>query len=84
MPVDELLARLRAQRELPRAAERKKIREGAGASLRDVAKALGVSPAAVHRWEGGKKPGARTLGASPGPLTAAYAALLEELKRLAA
>jgi DNA-binding transcriptional regulator YiaG len=69
----ELLARLRVRRTLPPAAERKKIRIAAGASLRDVARALDTSPASVFRWE---------QGASPGERTAAYAQLLEWLRRL--
>jgi DNA-binding transcriptional regulator YiaG len=69
----ELLERLRARRTLPVPSERKAIRVVAGASLRDVARVLGTSPASVYRWE---------EGASPGPLTVAYAALLEELQRL--
>jgi DNA-binding transcriptional regulator YiaG len=69
-----LLERLRARRVLPPAHERKAIRQSAGASLRDVAKALDTSPASVFRWEG---------GANPGPRTAAYVRLLDELRRLA-
>jgi len=71
----ELLDRLRARRALPLAAERRQIREAAGASLRDVAREIGVSATAVIRWE---------RGASPGSHTVAYAQLLEELSRLAA
>jgi DNA-binding transcriptional regulator YiaG len=69
-----LLDRLRARRVLPPAHERKAIREATGASLRDVAKALDTSAASVFRWE---------EGASPGPRTAAYVQLLDELRRLA-
>jgi DNA-binding transcriptional regulator YiaG len=69
----ELLDRLRARRTLPSPSERKEIRKAAGASLRDVAKALGTSPASIFRWE---------EGASPGPLTRLYAELLEELRHL--
>lgn len=71
----ELLDRLRARRALPPAAERRKIRETAGASLRDVARELGTSSTSVIRWE---------RGASPGVHTAAYARLLSELERVAA
>jgi DNA-binding transcriptional regulator YiaG len=70
----ELLERLRARRVLPPANERKAIRKAAGASLRDVAKALDTSAASVFRWE---------EGASPGSRTAAYVKLLDELRRLA-
>jgi DNA-binding XRE family transcriptional regulator len=71
----ELLERLRARRALPLAAERRQIRLDAGASLRDVAREIGVSATSVIRWERGSSPGAHTT---------AYARLLEELKRLAA
>jgi transcriptional regulator with XRE-family HTH domain len=68
-----LLERLRARRTLPPAETRRQIREAAGASLRDVARELGVSATSVIRWE---------RGASPGARTAAYARLLEELHRI--
>jgi transcriptional regulator with XRE-family HTH domain len=71
----ELLERLRAKRTLPPGDERRRIREAAGASLRDVAAELGISATSVIRWE---------RGGSPGQHTAAYARLLEELKRVAA
>ena len=45
MAESELLERLRAQRKLPPADERKQIRLESGASLRDVARELGdVAP----------------------------------------
>jgi transcriptional regulator with XRE-family HTH domain len=69
----ELLERLRAKRDLPPAAERRRIRESAGASLRDVARECGTSATSVIRWE---------RGASPGRHTAVYARLLEEFKRI--
>jgi DNA-binding transcriptional regulator YiaG len=71
---NELLERLRAKRTLPAAIERRRLREAAGASLRDVARALGTSPTSVIRWE---------RGGSPGSHSAAYARLLEEFKRIA-
>jgi transcriptional regulator with XRE-family HTH domain len=71
---EELLQRLRARRQLPVPAERRRIRIAAGASLRDLANALGVSHAAVADWE---------RGATPRGKRVAYAALLEELKRMA-
>ena len=74
MTESELLERLRARRALPPAAERKRIRTEAGASLRDVAREVGVSATAVIRWE---------RGASPGAKTTAYARLLDELRRMA-
>ena len=69
-----LLDRLRAKRTLPPADERRKIREAAGASLRDVAAEIGTSATSVIRWE---------RGASPGRHTAAYARLLSDLQQLA-
>jgi transcriptional regulator with XRE-family HTH domain len=69
----ELLKRLRARRSLPLAAERRQIRLDAGASLRDIAREIGVSPTSVIRWE---------RGASPGVHTVAYGELLDEFKRL--
>jgi transcriptional regulator with XRE-family HTH domain len=75
MTESQLLERLRAKRTLPPAAERKRIRLDAGASLRDVARELGTSATSVDRWE---------QGASPREKTAAYARLLEELRRVAA
>jgi transcriptional regulator with XRE-family HTH domain len=71
----ELLERLRAERALPPGPERRRIREQAGASLRDVARELGTSATSVLRWE---------AGASPGRRTAAYRRLLDELERIAA
>lgn len=75
MTDSELLERLRAQRKLPPADERRQIRLESGASLRDVARELGTSATSVIRWE---------QGGSPGAKTAAYARLLDELKRVAA
>jgi len=69
-----LLERLRARRTLPTPEERRRIRLAAGASLRDVAREVGVSATAVIRWE---------RGASPGDKAATYARLLEELRQLA-
>jgi DNA-binding transcriptional regulator YiaG len=73
--VDELLSRVRARRTLPPAAERRRIREAAGVSMREMARALGTSLTNVQRWE---------EGARPRKYEAAYARLLEELRRLAA
>jgi DNA-binding transcriptional regulator YiaG len=72
---DQLLERLRATRNLPPAAERRRIRISAGATIRDLARVLGVSATAIVRWEQGSRPRMHE---------AAYARLLEELKRLAA
>jgi DNA-binding transcriptional regulator YiaG len=72
--VDELLERVRSRRKLPPASERRSIRQGADLSLRDVARALGASHTAVAAWE---------AGATPREHMAAYAKLLDELRRLA-
>jgi DNA-binding transcriptional regulator YiaG len=73
----ELLARVRSRRGLPLPAERRRIRERAGVSLRELATAIGVSHVAITRWEAGAQP------ANPAH-AAAYGRLLEELKRVAA
>ena len=57
---------------LPSGRQRRAPREGARASLRDVAGALGVSPQTVHDWESGTQPRNRDLAI-------AYAELLEAL-----
>ncbi|MGH2934979.1 MAG: helix-turn-helix domain-containing protein [Gaiellaceae bacterium] len=76
-PREELLAQLRARRALPQAAERRRIREEAGVSLRQLGAALGASPMAVFRWENGAQP--------RNPIQAReYAVLLDELRSLAA
>lgn len=46
---------LAAQKELPEATERQRIREQAGLSIRTFANALGVSPSTVARWESGER-----------------------------
>jgi DNA-binding transcriptional regulator YiaG len=72
----ELLANLRSHRKLPPPAERKRLREQAGVSLRSLAAAIGCSHVAITRWEAGAKP------ADPAQLIR-YQRLLDELKRLA-
>jgi transcriptional regulator with XRE-family HTH domain len=54
-------------------AERRRIREAAGVSLRDVASALGVSHTAVAAWE---------AGATPREHRGSYAQLLDEFSRI--
>ncbi len=71
--VEELLDQVRARRRLPTPAERRRIRQKAGVSLREVAEVLGVSHSAVRTWEG---------GATPREQRAAYGDLLEELQRI--
>jgi DNA-binding transcriptional regulator YiaG len=70
---DELLEQVRSRRALPPPAERRRIREAAGVSLRDMAKAVGVSHTAITDWESGTMPREHR---------AAYARLLDELHRL--
>ena len=70
----QLLEQVRARRSLPKADERRRIREAAGVSLRDMAAVLGVSHSLVRHWE---------LGGTPRAQRAAYADLLDELQRLA-
>ena len=74
MGVDELIEQVRARRELPVAAERVRIRQQAGVSQRELARALGVSWTAIQRWEQGSRPRHHV---------ADYAHALEELKRVA-
>ena len=74
---EDLLARLRSRRKLPAAAERRRIRQDAGCSLRDIANVVGVSQMAVVRWEQGAQP------RNPAHLLA-YSRLLDELGRLGA
>jgi DNA-binding transcriptional regulator YiaG len=73
----ELLASLRSHRKLPPPAERKRIRERAGVSLRSLAAAIGCSHVAITRWETGAKP------ADPAQLIR-YQRLLDEFARLEA
>ena len=72
MTVSALLERVRARR-LPPPAERRRLREAAGLSLRDVGEAVGVSHAAVSRWE---------RGAHPRSSIGSYAELLAGLQEL--
>jgi DNA-binding transcriptional regulator YiaG len=56
---EKLLEQLQSRRQLPVPAERKRIREAAGVSLRQLAAAIppsGVSPMAIVRWEAGATP----------------------------
>jgi DNA-binding transcriptional regulator YiaG len=69
---EELLERLRSKRSLPPPNERRRIRLKAGATLRDVGDALGVSHSLVRHWE--------TKGTPRARLRAPYGALLDELR----
>jgi DNA-binding transcriptional regulator YiaG len=74
---EELLASIRARRTLPLPAERRRIREAAGVSLRQLGSALGASPMAVFRWEQGAQPRDPQQARE-------YASLLDELRNIAA
>jgi DNA-binding transcriptional regulator YiaG len=72
MEAGALLDRVRASSGLPAPRQRRGIRERAGVSQRDVARALGVSVMTLNRWERGlSEPKARA---------AAYAELLSQLE----
>jgi DNA-binding transcriptional regulator YiaG len=73
--VETLLERVRRKRQLPSFAERRALREGAGLTLRDVARELDCSHTAVAKWE--------TKAEPRGTRRVAYARLLEGLKQLA-
>lgn len=71
-----LVDRVRAS-QLPPPSERARIRQSSGASLRDFADELGVSPMTVLRWEQGKsRPRMRRA--------IAYRRLLDAVKEVAA
>jgi DNA-binding transcriptional regulator YiaG len=53
--LSDALERARDRRRLPPPAERRARREGAGLSQADIARAVGVTPAAVSRWEAGTR-----------------------------
>jgi DNA-binding transcriptional regulator YiaG len=73
---DALLERVRASSKLPAPRQRRAIRERAGVSQRDVAQALGVGVMVLNRWERGLS--------EPKVHAAAYARLLDELRRITA
>ena len=68
-----LLERVRARRVLPVPDERRRIREAADVSQRELATALGVSWTAIWRWETGGRP-------RNAEHEVAYAHLLRQLK----
>jgi transcriptional regulator with XRE-family HTH domain len=73
MSTNELLERVRTTPRLPAPRDRRRIREAAHISQRDVAAALGVSVMAINRWERGLTRPRRTHAA-------AYLSLLEQLE----
>jgi DNA-binding transcriptional regulator YiaG len=71
--IDAALARTRQRRRLPPAATRRHLRESWGLNQGDFARELGVSIAAVSRWETGRR-----VPRDPA-LLKKYAELLERL-----
>ena len=53
--VEHVLSQARRRRGLPSHVERRRLRVRAGLSQRDVAICLGVTPAAVSRYEAGER-----------------------------
>jgi transcriptional regulator with XRE-family HTH domain len=74
--MEELESRLRARNTLPPHAARRAIRMAAGASLADVAAAVGVTRARVYQWEHGANPS--------GANVARYGEVLRMLQEVAA
>lgn len=74
-PEQMLLDRVRSRCvQLPPPSQRRRIREDAHVSLRELARALGVTHAAIRNWEAGKGPGQHKV--------TQYANLLAELERI--
>ncbi len=78
----EVLARLPLAEQvrlsqLPPPEARQRIREAAGVTKAEVARELGVSPAAVHNWEHGARQPRRGMAI-------AYRLVLDELQTVAA
>ncbi len=74
--LEVLLSETAARRALPDTVERRRLREGAGLSLGQIAWVLGVTRQAVARWEHGS--------ATPrGDLAVRYRDLLERLREVA-
>ncbi|MEC4020505.1 helix-turn-helix transcriptional regulator [Streptomyces sp. H27-D2] len=69
--IDSLLASVGPQAALPEPGVRRGLRERAGLSKAQLARALGVSPSTVSAWEGGRDPA--------GEIRARYAYLLDGL-----
>ena len=77
METSELLERVRAANRLPVPRERRRIREAAGVTQRELAAVLGVGVMALNRWE-------RGITRPRGRHAATYSALLEEFEKAAA
>jgi DNA-binding transcriptional regulator YiaG len=73
--MSELIDELRRQARLPSPPLRRAIRETAGASQDQVARALGVHRVSLWRWEQGRR-------TPRGAIRERYVLLLEELRRM--
>lgn len=72
-PVDTTqLVQVSRARQLSRSGAARSIRIAAGLSMSEVARAVGVEPSTILRWEAGER-------TPRGEAAARYAALLEEL-----
>ena len=70
------LVRVARVRALGADGKAREIREGKDVSLREAARAIGVNPSTLHRWETGEcRPSA--------PLALRWDALLDQLQRVA-
>ena len=73
-PIDDVIMKARARRSIPAPVTRRLLREQAGLTQHDIAAALGVTRAAVSRWELGER--------NPrGDALDAYIVLLDRLRR---
>jgi HTH-type transcriptional regulator/antitoxin MqsA len=52
---EELTAKIRARRDLPSPSSRRQIRQAAGLTQMDIARAIGVCRPVVARWESGER-----------------------------
>jgi DNA-binding transcriptional regulator YiaG len=77
METSQLLTFARAVGKLPPARQRRRIRDDAGISQRELAEALGVGVMTFNRWE-------RGVARPRGQHATAYLALLEKLEDAAA
>jgi DNA-binding transcriptional regulator YiaG len=77
MEASALLERVRVTSQLPNPRNRRRIRERAGISQREMAEALGVGLMTINRWE-------RGLTRPRGQQAVAYTSLLQQLKEATA
>ena len=70
--IERLISTVRARRRLPGPAARRLLRARAGLTQEEIAEALGVTRAAISRWETGNR--------NPrGPMLESYLVVLERL-----